>query len=104
MALTFINIQGVVAAGATSYIKMMRDRVGAGVQVSPTAGGTATVHYTLTDPGLWGSDGSGAAWEPVGTTYQFTALETIHFRDRISGVRVASASEATTVDVIGGRP
>jgi len=100
MALTFINIRGTVAAGETAYCKTRRDAESV-VQVAPAAGGTATVHYTATDPGQWGSDGSGANWELVGA---FTALETIHFTTPIAGARVAAADEDVTVDVLGGRP
>lgn len=104
MALTYINIRGTVAAGATSYIKMDRERDTSVVQILPTEGATATVHYTATDPGLWGSDGSGAIWEPVGDPYEFTAQKTLPFTTRITGVRVAAADETVTVDVLGSRP
>ena len=105
MALTYINIRGTVATGTTSYIKMDATKDNATLQLLPVSGATATVHYTATDHGLWGSDGSGAIWEPVDTTYQFTAQKTLHFSDkRITGLRIASASEATKVDVLGSRP
>lgn len=96
------SIRKVVATGTTGFFLVNPLLTGVTVQVSPAVGATATVYYTATNPAYWGADGSGAAWEPVATVYQFTELQTIHFRDRIFGVRVASAAEATTVDVLGG--
>lgn len=105
MALTYINIHGTIATGTTSYIKVDATKDNATLQLLPTSGATATVHYTATDHGLWDSDGSGAIWEPVDTTFEFTAQKTLHFSDkRIAGIRIASADEATTVDVLGSRP
>lgn len=104
MALTFISIRGTVTAGNTSYCKTVRDRLGTGVQVTPVPGGTASVWFTLADPALWGSDGSGATWEHVGTVYQFTSPEVISFRDRIAGIKVSATTEDVLVDIIGGSP